>query len=138
MKSIQMDELRIENKIWFEKLKNFNNDEQKNKNNYMTNKKKQTEFLTTIYEGLTEICKTTQEQNLSDEEFKEKVFTFLRTPEEGRQKRSQIREMAEYFVIDYYERYENKLPKDYKETLPSFVMKVMPVVIRFKEQRKEV
>jgi hypothetical protein len=27
MKSIQMDELRIENKIWFEKLKNFNNDE---------------------------------------------------------------------------------------------------------------
>jgi hypothetical protein len=39
----------------------------------MKNNKEQTDFLTTIYEGLTEICKTTQEQNLSDEEFKEKV-----------------------------------------------------------------
>jgi hypothetical protein len=114
------------------------NKNKQNKPNYMKNNKEQTDFLTTIYEGLTEICKTTQEQNLSDEEFKEKVFTFLRTPEEGRQRRSQIREMAENFVKDYYERYENKLPKDYKETLPSFVMKVMPVVIRFKEQRKEV
>ena len=36
----------------------------------MKNNKEQTDFLTTIYEGLTEICKTTQEQNLSDEEFK--------------------------------------------------------------------
>jgi hypothetical protein len=73
----------------------------------MKNNKEQTDFLTTIYEGLTEISKASKDQNLSDEEFKEKVFTFLRTPEEGRQKRSQIREMAEDFVKDYYKRYEN-------------------------------
>ena len=105
-------------------------------NDYMKNNKEQTDFLTTIYEGLTEICKTKEEQNLSDEEFKEKVFTFLRTPEEGRQRRSQIREMAEDFVKEYFERYEKELPKVYKETLPSFIMKVMPVAIRVIEQKQ--
>jgi hypothetical protein len=103
----------------------------------MINKKKQTEFLTTIYEGLTEISETSQNQNLSDEEFKEKVFTFLRTPEFGMAKRSLTREMVEKFLKEFYENYDNELPKDFKKTLPSFVNKVMPVVIRVIENRTE-
>jgi len=105
--------------------------------NYMINPKSQTEFLTDIYQGLTEISKISQDQNLSDEEFKEKVFTFLRTPEFGMGKRSLTRKMVENFLKQFYKNYDTKLSKDFKKTLPSFVNEVMPVVIRVIENRTE-
>ena len=87
-------------------------------------------FLLTIFEGIGEIYKTTQDQNLPDKEYNEKILTFLRTPEVGRQRRSRTRKMVEDVVKEHFKKRKNPYPIKSRKLLPLIIKRaVYPKII---------
>ena len=87
-------------------------------------------FLLTIFNGIIEIYKTTEDQNLPDKDYKEKILTFLRTPEVGRQRRSRTRKMVEDVVQEYFNKRKNSLVVKSRKLLLLFIKKaVYPRII---------
>jgi hypothetical protein len=87
-------------------------------------------FLLTIFEGIGEIYKTTEDQNLPDKDYNEKILTFLRTPEVGRQRRSRTRKMVEDVVKEHFKKRKNPYPIKSRKLLPLIIKRaVYPKII---------
>ena len=87
-------------------------------------------FLLTILNGINEIYKTTEDQNLPDKDYKEKILNFLRTPEVGRQRRSRTRKMVEDVVKQNFKERENPYPAKSRKLLPFIIIQsVYPKII---------
>lgn len=107
-------------KIWCKKCKN---------------KAVSDDFLENTIQGLKELNLSVTDSNITDKEFVESILLFLRTPENGRKKRSKTRKMVEDVFKETIK--DSKVKTLGIKKYWSFFLICLPVFMRIRKERNE-